>query len=624
MPPPPVNNPKASASSCKNINRSCTPSFCEARVVLKQILLGVERGLIALPLIALVGAAGTFFLGGKLTSWHAPIALVGTLATILLINRASWSIRCCSLAAFLSYLFLIWLSLGCIYCCDCDSNAYHLPVVRLLMNGWSPVWGATPEAVTTAFGLAPSEMWLSHVLFITHPIETTNAVFAFWTQAPMSLMFPMFLLLLPLALGALWRFVRYQKWPLYTWLIPTAMLLGEACTFGLSLVVDAVALFAAIGLLVSMAQYLGNRTRFKSILLFSFWMMVSKQAALLECFCFWVVFSAILLWQERSHWRSVLGKLSLCGAILTGALLFTCAAPYITSTIRYGHPLYPAFTANPQKYPTIDITEDFLNTRNEDITLMSAAGLWVNAYLSPSLAHKYYAWKYNRPTFRPFCGPWDQSNNKGKGYDSPLAAERRWPLVFGLLILLLFGKTSLRFIACAMLLGLSALPSQYYGYLRYIPWILLAPALAYAHLLSYVDNHSPARRSLARSLTLAIALLGFGRAAYMTAQRLAAAYEFNALLDNHQIQAIVLREPFHSANMKLLQKQSPQLSALPVILERNAEDLPTVHKCLLPDTYAYLKIGTSAAPSPTSPLWLLLTAYGHNLPHLLYWRICKP
>lgn len=380
----------------------------------------LEVGLGLFPLLVVGSATAVFPFEGVCAPWQLWLATLGTVGALLLLSRHAWRARMWGGASFLCFMGIIWVLAGCFASNGYDNSAYHLPVTRLLMMGWNPVLDVTPEQMTQASGLSLEGMWHWHVRFIAHPVEVFNAVFGIFTRTPLNLTFPLTAFLLPVALGATWRLGRSLGWPRPARLAMLAVLMGETFALGQGVegAVDSAVALAGIGLVATMTRFLRGERCWAPLLLFSFWMMASKQSGMLTCFIVWVCFAVALLWKERAAWRVWVFRLATCGVLLTGALCWVCASPYLTSWKHYGHPLYPTYTADATRFPTQDITGDF-NRRNGDAQRMGHLGHLFNAYVSPTLARRWYAWRLGKPDFMPYCEVWIQGNRRDAGFVAP-------------------------------------------------------------------------------------------------------------------------------------------------------------------------------------------------------------
>ena len=241
------------------------------------------------------------------------------------------------------------------------------------------------------------------------------------------------------------------------------------CTTGVyPFTVDAYAGLAAIGLLVTMGDVLkGQREgRILHLLVYSFWMMNSKQSGLLGCFIFWTIFSAILLWQTRATWRITLRKLTIAAGILLGMFLINSASPYLTQWANYGHPLYPCYSSDETEHPIRNIVWDFYD-QNDDCKAMGHIGYFVNAYIRPKWASRYYCQTLGQKEFKPRQLTW---RNKSSPH-SPITKPARTLFLISTLLVLLFGSNIHRLLVGMIWVTLILVPTPMLGYTRYVPWV---------------------------------------------------------------------------------------------------------------------------------------------------------
>lgn len=548
----------------------------------------VERQMLFFPVAVTLLAMVTLLCGGSVQVWQWWCAVA------LVCGGTVWAQRGCpkrAVAAVVSFL----LVLGAVWLFAAvqadrgqhDPVAYHLPAMRLLMEGWNPVYAATPEALAETMGVNPWEMWFWHVLTMPKSAWIYSAVAAKFTQAPMALSFLLYPFLLATAAAAVWRFFGDRR----LWMKLLALWVLWAVTpTAFSTVVDHAHTFGAIGLLAGMGCVLkGDRPDWTSLVIHSFWMASSKQIGALSCVIFWALFSCVWLWQERLRFWPIVRRLTCCAAVIGALLCVVGVSPYLTMWVHYGHPFYPVKTADEVAHPAINIVQDFEH-RNADAQAMGHVGLFVNAYVSPSLAKAYYRWKLGKETFVPMGWTWVQGGTVG----APMLGTTRGPLLICFVILFLLGGRVERLMGAGLVLGLFLMPTVMLGYLRYVLWVWFSALLA-VHAATGV---SPRVRWLGYGATLAVivALLpSFLRAAmHMTAQ-IDVAYARDRILKAHpelpvygwapkpkeeiDWAALGLDEPrelyydtdrFATANLRLLRRQDPRMAGT-VVREHGAD-----------------------------------------------------
>lgn len=591
----------------------------------------LERMVLMFPLAVVLSATAAFWFGGVCAWWQFAVGVLAAAAAGASHRRVAWRARVAGMGLFAFFLGAVWVATGCLAFNGCDNVGYHLPVTRLLMEGWNPLWEGTPEGLAAAAGLPLGGMWHWHVLYIAHPVEVFNAVFALFTREPFDLVFPLTPFLLLPALGALWRFARGEGWPRWVRLAVALMAVGSLTSVGFALDggVDQAVAYATVGAMVTMARILRGERAWGALLAFSLWMMVAKQSALLTCFVFWACFAAVGLWRARRAWRGWLARMAACGAALTLGLCWVCTVPYLTSWARIGHPLYPACSADEARFPTYDITFDF-HDKNADAEAMGYAGLLLNAYVSPRLARAYYAWKLDRPDFKPWCRVWAQ----GSGADGtqPTTLPERLILSAAFALLLALGGRGACFVAALGVIGVVAFPPAYVGYLRYVPWIWVMPILAVGALaVAAARKWRPAGYAIAGTAAAGALLKGL----FFAAIPIDHAFELKAALRDPGLAALYrAEETATNANaLLLLWRQTPALRDLP-LLDADAPHprkrdfgLPYLAAALKPGAeppISYHRSVTRQSSRTQRYLRYLLfvpRTYALALPRLVWWRL---
>ena len=582
------------SSNCRlsRPDRGC--SLFPTRAELRLILRGFWGFFAIFPLAILLVVTSTFLLGGHCAPWQAVVGLVVAGIGLWLFPRENRRAFFWSGVVVGLYLLFVWFFTGCFAVNDCDSASYHLPVVRLLMAGWNPVLTSTPEALSTFSGVALSEFWWRHVLFIVHPVEMVDAVLAFYTKAPFNLLFPCYALLAPVCLGSLWRWLRTLGWSRLIRATTWGLFFCESVVFLIgSGVVDSVVFLSSTALLAAMLRYLSECKAVGELLLFSLWMMVCKQSALVTCFVFWACFSLLLLWQSRKAlWKTCL-RLALWGGLLTLALGYICFSPYLTSWKTYGHPLYPAYSIDEARFPTSDITGDFQD-RNDDAKRMSHLGHFANAFLSARLTQRYYAWKLERPNFLPQCRVWTQDNPRRAGDGSPITPLQRALFLFAFLVLCLSTSRPLRIYSWIVFAGLICFPTPYLGYTRYTPWITTLPILAVANLLHWLQQRYGLKRGLWAFASLVLAF-EISRPMFRFCLALEGLDEIERLARRPGIVAFAGDNPDKTGHLRLLARQETRFAHCEVVCPEICAE--PYYNLTLPHLYLLLNPGVK--PQPT-------------------------
>ncbi len=438
----------------------------------KAVLRLFERGVLIFPVgvtmlvgVALLGG------GGGISAWQWWLPVCGVLLLTLLTRREPLSRRVCACGLFLLLLVGVWFCAGLIANGETsDASRYHLPIIRLLAEGWNPVYANTPDTLAQTMSIDPSEMWRWHVLFLSKGVHYFSAVAYSFVRDPFSIFTALCPFLFIATCGQLWRLLRQTHLALRILSIVLLFFLAPSIIAP----VDCVVGLAGIGLLCAMTRRLNREPgTLLPLLCMSFWMITAKQLGLLSCFVFWVCFSAVLLWREK--WTAVPYLAKMAGALLV-AFCIVCASPYLTSWKHYGHPLYPAYTVDEAKFPVHDITADFLDC-NEDARAMGHIGAFVYTYISPTLGRFYYNWKLGKTNFAPHRHTWGQYV-KEEMATVPIPTSVRWQLLLSFALVAVLGGRRLRFVWCTTALALFCFPTAYLGYLRYTPWLAGVQVLA--------------------------------------------------------------------------------------------------------------------------------------------------
>ncbi len=460
-----------------------------------------ERQVLLFPLLVVLLTSIVFILGGHITAWLWWLPVLGTLGLPFLNRSIPTRTRIQATAYFLLLLIGVWIFAGlCVTVGWMDTLCYHLPAIRLMIDGWNPIWCGTEEAIATTMNIDPWHMRLWHVLSMSKTTWIFSTVAYQFTNTPFNLLFPLFPFLFITACAQVLRFAKPYPLLAKGLLLFLLWSITPASTFSIA---DSATFLGAVGVLCTMGVYFREgRMQWTSVIVHSFWLMTAKPTGLLTCFLFWVLFSFIYLWQHRTILKHAITHLSLTAGALTLLLLITCASPYITSWVNFGHPLYPKYTADPTNFPVIDFTGDF-NIRNEDAARMGALGYFVNAYVSTTLTHAYYMWRDDLDTFTPRQQTWSQGGENGKESDSPTTTRYRITHVLCFLIVLLLGRKPEKLLATFILLGIFAVPTTtMIGYTRYVPWVSLIQLLAVCSLASIRLKHL--RRLSLLVITLAL------------------------------------------------------------------------------------------------------------------------
>lgn len=508
---------------------------------------------LAFMVMVIFVASMTFLFGGHCAVWQWWVCIGATIFLGLSRSNRTRTERHGGCVWFLGLLLVTWLLAGAwATLSNYDFYGHHSVSVRLLAEGWNPVWAGASDKLAAAMDVDPNGMHLWHVLSGQKAAWIFCAVAYLFTGTPFNLFFPVtFFLLPPLICQFLKLSDGMSRWlrVLLTVVLVVMSLMPN--------VVDVLACGAGFGLLMTMVLSLRHsRLETYALLLFSFLMMTAKSTALLGCFIFWALFTAVFLWRSTARLRHAI-RIALIGLGLTGAFLITCASPYFTSWRNFGHPLYPAVTVDEARFPAVNITQDF-SWRNDDARALGYVGSVCNAYVSPWLTQRFWGWLTDKPDFRPECMVWRQGKTSGEPPSTPTsAASRRW-LLISLATLFIIGGMEFRFMGGCMLLTMLLVPVDYIGYVRYQPWLSLLPLAALAATAIRFKIGYP-RLLIRYGVALCALWLALPKAVsrgFIKAQEIEIAASIQRVLESEPIEAV------YSANAGISPEERAKIEAM--------------------------------------------------------------
>ena len=426
---------------------------------------------LAFPTIVVALASTTFFFGGTcaLWQWYLGLGLTLTLPIVWL-----HAVRPVARAALCLLGILALMRIGQVFAIDwagsSDLAVCHIPLIRMLTEGWNPVTDPTGEAFCVGRGLWIWDMYYYHAVFSPRAYAVFNAVAYHFSRDPFAVTYPVIhFLMLAFILKAIDEF-RHLHWSVgLVFALVTAFGIG----FYLRMPADAAVTFSSGGMLLSLFGSLRRRTvDWCGFSLFGVWLLNVKFAGTIF---FLAVLCLILLvvLVRRSEWKPhsaalVLGTLAL---VFAGTALFSFS-PFVTSWRKFGHPLYPARTGDVQRYPERNPIWDF-EPANDDARRMGHIGSFVNAYASPRLTRAYYNWSLGRTDFAPKRYVWDKRHGQKT---APLSFGERLALMLSLCVLLFSPR--LRLMGLLHFVLLLSFPDELMGYLRYQPWVYTFESMA--------------------------------------------------------------------------------------------------------------------------------------------------
>ena len=421
------------------------------------------------PMSVVVLAFLAFCFGGHCAAWQWWGAVATTVACGFWRRTPREGVR--AGLFFIGWLAVTWVGCGLAVAPNWfDESVYHIPAVRMLADGWNPIYVSTPEELLRLTGFAATDFRVDHVLFLPKIVWVFSAVAYFFTNDVLSPLVPILWFLVPSVLMCIWRSMDGTALVWKILVVPLVYCL----LFNSAYVVDVVVQLAAIGLLLSFEEVLsGRRIDVLSLVAYSFWMMGAKPPGLLHGGLFWAIF-LVFAFIRKVNWR----PLAQVVAAVSILLALACATPYLTSIRHYGHPFYPSYSFDETRFPVRNITEDFITGPNEDAASMGFAGRYFYSFVSPSLARAWYRWRLDKPGFQPYSANYGHYPNDGDGTE-PIRFGMRVAFWASVAWLLLIGRRSLRPVALMVVLGTAAAPLPLLGYIRYIPWWLLPLLFVY-------------------------------------------------------------------------------------------------------------------------------------------------
>ncbi len=452
----------------------------------------MSRLLLVFPIAVVVLAFASFLFGGHCAAWQWWAAAAVAISAGFCRRPARDGMRA-------GALFLVWMAVAWVGCGLAvapnwfDEAVYHIPAVRMLAEGWNPIYVNTPEELLRLTGFAATDFRVDHVLFLPKIVWVFSAVAYFFTNDVLNPLVPILWFLVPSVLMRIWQSMDGAT---RVWKILVVPLL-YCLLFNSAYVVDVVVQLAAIGLLLSFEEVLsGRRIDVLSLVAYSFWMMGAKPPGLLHGGLFWAIFLAFAVFRKVS-WRPLAQVVSAVSILLALA----CATPYLTSIRHYGHPFYPSYSSDEKRFPVRNITEDFITGQNEDAASMGFVGKFVNSYISPPLARAWYRWRLQKQDFMPFSQNYRHYPNDGSGSE-PTRRSMRIAFWLSVVLMTVMVAKSFRPLALMIVLGIAVVPLPLMGYIRYIPW-WLSPIL-----FLYVGLVRDGKKSRWRYALVGVLLLG--------------------------------------------------------------------------------------------------------------------
>lgn len=396
----------------------------------------VGRPVCALPVYLGFGCA---FLLASILSWRMAVKCAGL---------------CVACLALCAYTFSYY---------GVDASVCHVPMQRLLNEGWNPVLDGTIEALTRLTG---GDISLYHTLCMPKTVQLTGALIAKGTGLYVAdTWVHYFMLYVVFSSGVrfahnLWNCGRI---PAVIFAVFAAMPSQVGTMMGS--MIDYV-LYACMATTLFSAVSWG-RTR-QAGDLFLLVVNLALMITIKPMGFFWGLAGLVII--AASHWRHA--KTSSLMFVAAIFVLVTASQPYITTWVRYGSPFYPTHSFNPA-VQLVDITDDF--TSNADGASMGYLARIVYAWFSTKLACLGCAWWQGKDAFKP-------------EFYVPVGVDglKTWFRILMWLSVgsLAFSKKNRVTILCGVIFLLMNLaPLKYIGFGRYFMLMWLIPVLSMYNLV---------------------------------------------------------------------------------------------------------------------------------------------
>ena len=448
-------------------------------------LASVELLLTTTLLLGLLTCSAGFFFGLSCS----PVYLWGSFIFVaFLAGYHSWQ----RLATFIfCTLCLLCLTAYTFSYTGTDAGAYHVPMQRLLAEGWNPIFTSSIEEFQT-YVANMGKLSPYHTLFLPKTTALCGALLSLSTHLWCADAFLGYTLILLLFVTAQ-RFA-FQYWTHNTFaciLFALALTCSTKVTSFLAGQVDYTAYAALLSATLALPLWLKSKSP-RDLVTFGIslvFCMTSKSTGFI-CGIILLLAGLVLAYRDNQYWW-------FCVATLLFVIVIG-AAPLLTAWIQYGSPFYPSMTFDPNIVP-IDITNDFIG--NPDGERMGYIARIVYAWFSQTLAIKGCAWFYNSPSFSP--------EFYVAGGVGGLGTIFRLLFCLSLVALLLSKKNAVFWIALFILVSSNLAPLKYLGYNRYFPQMWALPFLAFFNVLYAPAFSLPLKWQKTMKIGAAVALIIF-------------------------------------------------------------------------------------------------------------------
>ena len=372
-----------------------------------------------------------------------------------------------------------------------DTQTYHLPMQRLLRQGWNPVFDSTVEKFYPL--VEGTHLWFYHTLFLPKFHQLCGAIVSSAFRLFTGDAFLGYVLIVCLFATSLKFAMRY--WNVGAWmgiLFACGLTFSTKVTYVLVGFVDYSSYASFLMAALSLVLYRNNR-KLSDLVLFvvaACICMTTKTTGIL-CVGLLVVLTLPLLWKRTAYWHALLA-LGLLVAVIG-------ASPLLTAWIQYGSPFYPSMTFNPD-VPVVDITCDFELSANADALSMGYLSRICYAWVSPKLTVAAIRLLGGNPEFSPVfrvsgCG---------------VAGIGLWfniLLLISVVLLVVSRKNLITWLCVVIFVSSNFTPLKFIGYERYFPQIWAIFPLAVMNFVGTVDGTEVGSRMKTLRTVVSIALV---------------------------------------------------------------------------------------------------------------------
>jgi hypothetical protein len=441
------------------------------------------------PLAMVCLCSFCFFLNIPASSWQGWLCLLASYWLVYKYDSKNFKRN------FLTYS-LIWvgavlLSAIFIFCDSYDSTICHRPAAFMFAKGWNPVFVSTIREIHNNPGLNFSGISLAHIAYQPKGVWMFAGIGMLMSGIPTADIW--LFVLFSVSAGYICfefaeTFFKAPKWIKFAFIaVVLAMPKVSQATVGQ---IDYLIYISTILLNLSLILYVKKRTftlLYLAVLL-SVWLPNIKINGLAIVIFSWVVWGTYFVIQNIKN-KSPLADKNGLFIILTGIIITLVIGfnPYITNSLNYGGPLYPAHTFNQEiKITARDLTDDFIG--NKDSEEMGHIGRISYAWFSKKATLKYYQLKLRKPDF----SPWFQVAEGVDGFKTVF----RVIMVFGTLCWLMTRRSIVDIVILVLMISTFALPTKYIGYARYSPQIWCIPFIMILNFASIPKSFFERRRKI--------------------------------------------------------------------------------------------------------------------------------